>query len=337
MEVKQLQNKNEWEKFMEATKPHTFLHSWAWGECNEKMGNKIFRLGVFEGEQLLMAALIFKVQAKRGSFLFCPHGPIFQENTAKKEALAILTDHLRTLAKAEKCSFIRISPLLQNTPEHQAIFHDLKFREAPIHMHSELAWILDVTLSEEELLKSMRKTTRYSIKKAEKDGVEMIVSSNPEDIDIFWKVYAQTVDRQNFSPFSKNYLRTEFEIFQKDDNARFFFAKYQNEIVAAALIIFYKNSAFYHHGASTHPKVPAPYLLQWQIIKEAKKRGFQWYDFWGIAPEDKPKHPWAGLSLFKKGFGGSSTPYVHAKDLVLSPMYWISWLIETVRRIKRGL
>jgi hypothetical protein len=27
---------------------------------------------------------------------------------------------------------------------------------------------------------------------------------------------------------------------------------------------------------------------------------------------------------------------VHAQDLVVSPKYWITWGIETLRRIKRG-
>ena len=165
------------------------------------------------------------------------------------------------------------------------------------------------------------------------------MSSNPDDIELFWKVYKETVDRQNFTPFSKEYLRHELEIFGKDDQAMLFFAHYNNEIVATALIIFYGDSGFYHHGASIHkyPKITAPYLLQWAVIREAKRRGLKWYDFWGVVHDDQPKHPWAGLSLFKKGFGGSAREYVHAKDFCLSAKYWLSWMVETVRRKKRRL
>jgi lipid II:glycine glycyltransferase (peptidoglycan interpeptide bridge formation enzyme) len=36
-------------------------------------------------------------------------------------------------------------------------------------MHPEITWSLILNLSEEELLKNMRKTTRYLIRQAEKD------------------------------------------------------------------------------------------------------------------------------------------------------------------------
>lgn len=338
-EIKHIDSKQDWDSFMAQAKPQSFLHSWGWGEFNEKMKSKIFRFGVYQNGKFQMAAQILKITARRGSFLFCPHGPIFLTDTNKEEVLKVFVPFLQTMARQEKCSFIRISPLLHETSENKKLFKDLRFRESPIHMHSELAWILDVQPTEDELLMNMRKTTRYCIRKAEKDGVEIVVSDKSDDIELFWQVYKETVDRQNFTPFSKNYLKSEFEIFARDGGALFFFAKYNNEIVAAAMIIFYQGSAFYHHGASTHkyPKITAPYLLQWRVIQEAKKRGCRNYDFWGISPEDKPKHPWAGLSLFKKGFGGQSFPYVHAKDFILSPKYWASWSIETVRRMKRGV
>jgi len=98
--------------------------------------------------------------------------------------------------------------------------------------------------------------------------------------------------------------------------------------------------AFYHHGASqnTYPKIPTAYAVQWAAIREAKKRGIKLYNFWGIAPdENDKKHPWAGLTLFKKGFGGYRTNYLHAQDLPLSWKYWISWSIELIRRKMRNL
>ena len=190
-------------------------------------------------------------------------------------------------------------------------------------MHAaELVWILDVNQTEEQLLKGMRKTTRYLVRKAQTDGVEIIKSDKPEDLEIFNKIYEETARRQHFMPYSEKFLKMEFAAFsaglvnetsgmkenkkEKDEQsgASFFFAKYNDEIVSAAMILFSGESAFYHQGASSgkYPKIPAPHLLQWEIIREAKKRGLRYYNFWGIAPEDKPKHPWAGLSLFKKVF-----------------------------------
>ena len=53
-----------------------------------------------------------------------------------------------------------------------------------------------------------------------------------------------------------------------------FLCKYKRKVVVAAIIIFYGDCAYYHHSASSDEarEVPASYFLQWQIIKEAKKR-----------------------------------------------------------------
>ena len=110
--------------------------------------------------------------------------------------------------------------------------------------------------------------------------------------------------------------------------------------MASAFIIFWSNGGFYHHAALSpkYHKIPIAYLLQWEAIKEAKKRGCVFYDFWGyVNPKDNPKHPWYGPTLFKMGFGGYVARYVKTQDLILSPKYWLNYIIETARRIKRRL
>lgn len=336
-----------WDDFLSQTQPNTFLHSWQWGEFQQAMGERIWRLGIYENTQehegggangLIGIALIIKVQARRGNFLFCPHGPIGMK-TWKHDNMEALGAYMRTIAHAEKCSFVRFSPLMPKTPGNEELWRDVGFREAPIHMHPELAWLLDITPSTEALLTGMRKTTRYSIRKAEKDGVEIKRSTNPDDIDKFWEIYSATVDRQRFVPFSKKYLRAEFEIFAAKSKAVLLFGSYKGEVISTAYIIFEKWSGFYHHGASVqkYTNVPASQLVQWHAILEAKKRGCLRYNFWGIVPESAKNHPWAGLSTFKRGFGGYFEEYTHAKDLVLTSRYWINYLVENIRRRRRGL
>ena len=339
MEIKEIKSRDIWDKFHEENPTHSFLQSWNWGEFNEAMGHRVFRLGVFDGGELNGTALVIKIAARRGSFLFIPHGPVFQNSKFEIRNSEILISYLKNIAKAERCSFIRISPILQNTAENKKLFKKIGFRKAPIHMHAELMWLLDISKSEQELLRGMRKTTRYSINKAETDGVTIEKSEKMTDVEKFNEIYQATVNRQHFAPFSSDYLKKEFEAFSKDGKISLFFAKYQGEIVSAAMITYEKNEAFYHQGASNHkfPKITPSQLLQWEIIKDAKKRGCKVYNFWGISPDDKPNHPWHGLSLFKKGFGGNALELLPAQDLIISPKYWLNFVVEKIRKIKRGL
>src|SRR3989338_7099662 len=77
--IQQITTRETWDSFLIKVQPNTFLHSWHWGEFQQGTGEKVWRLGIYEGDALQGIALIIKVSARRGSFLFCPHGPIGME------------------------------------------------------------------------------------------------------------------------------------------------------------------------------------------------------------------------------------------------------------------
>jgi lipid II:glycine glycyltransferase (peptidoglycan interpeptide bridge formation enzyme) len=349
MEIREITNKEIWENFILGGKESklssspfatareceekSFLQSWNWGEFQKMTGNKIWRIGVFENSKLINLALIIKIKAKRGTFLFLPH-------LVLSEGLQILVNYLKALSREEKADFIRIAPILERSEENIEIFKKLGFREAPIHIHPEITWELDIIPSEEELFRQMRKTTRYLIRQAQKNPeVKIEQSTKLEDIEKFNNLYQETVDRHHFVPFSFDYLKNEFLAFQPNNEISIFFGKYRDEIVSSGIFIFWQNNGFYHHGASSlkHPKIPVSYLLLWEAIKEAKQRGCQKFNFWGISPESQKSHPWYGLTLFKMGFGGYKKEYLKTQDLPLSKKYWLNFLIEKLRKTKRGL
>jgi peptidoglycan pentaglycine glycine transferase (the first glycine) len=344
MTIRETGDRRIWDSFLsECGREKTFCQSWNWGEFNRKMGDKVWRFGIFDGEELIAVAQTLRIRARRGSFLLVPHGPVFNGD-ANEEAMKTFLDHLKVLGKKEKVVFIRFSPILERNEKNINLFEHLGCRTAPIHMHPELTWELDLTPSEDDLLRGMRKTTRYLVRQAEKDpDVSIVKSQSREDREVFKDLYRATADRHSFVPFSMKYLRSELEAFKDNNEILILSGKYKGEIVSSAMIIFTGNRGFYHQGASSlkYPKIPVSYLLQWEAIKEAKRRGCEVYNFWGIAPEDElektKNHPWAGLSLFKKGFGGYKMEYVKTQDYPLSMMYWLTYIFEELRKKKRNL
>lgn len=340
LEIKEIENKESWENFLAKCNEKTFLSSWNWGEFNRLLGNKIWRFGIFK-KNLVGVALVIKISAKRGTFLFLPHGPnIIENGKLKFEILNSLFKELKKLAKKENCSFIRIGPIWERKRENEEIFKNLGFKNAPIHIHPELTWELDISLSEEELLRGMRKTTRYLIRQATKNNeIEIEEKNDLEGIEIFNRLYQLTKERHDFVPFSFEYLKNEFLAFSKDNQVSVLLGKYRGETVSGGIFIFWQKIGFYHHGASSqkYPKIPVSYLLLWQAIKKAKERGCEKFNFWGIAPSKDQKHPWAGLSFFKMGFGGYKKEYLKTQDFPLSFRYWFSFIVEKIRKIKRRL
>jgi len=340
MQIKEITNKDTWEKFLDLIEEKTFLHSWNWGQFQEAIEEKIWRFGVYDKEKLVSVVLAVKIKAKRGTFLFIPHGPVVGKSVSKKEVLKVLLEELKKKAGEEKAHFIRIAPVWERNKNNIEAFKSLGFKKAPTHMHPEITWELDTSLSEEDLLMQMRKTTRYLTRQAKKNPeVKIVQSQKVEDVKLFNDLYQKVVKRHHFIPFSLNYLEKQLLIFKEDNQISIFLGKYKGEVIASSIVVFWGGIAFYHHGASSleHPKIPVSYLLQWEAIKEGKRRGCKTYNFWGIAPEDSSKdHPWAGLTLFKKGFGGHVKKYVKTQDFILSQKYWFNWTIEKIRNKKRG-
>jgi lipid II:glycine glycyltransferase (peptidoglycan interpeptide bridge formation enzyme) len=343
MEIKEVKNKQVWEEFLLSIQEKTFLQSWNWLEFNQKMNHQTYCLGVFDqSNNLIGSVLAVKIKAKRGSFLLIQHGPNIKQDQLKEKILIIILKELKKIAKQEKIDFIRIVPLWQKNKQNQDIFKKLGFIKSPMHASAyQSTWKLDISLSEQEILKNMRKTTRYLIRQAEKNqAIEILKSNKPEDVEIYDKLNQEIARKKQFTCFSFSFSLNEFNCLVKDDNILLFLGKYQDKIVAAALVVFWSNIGFYHQAAfsAKYHKIPISYLLQWQAIKEAKKRNCLFYDFWGyVDPKLKPKHPWAGPSLFKTGFGGQEYHYLETMDLPLSKKYWLIYVFEKLRKIKRGL
>ena len=329
----------EWTTFLHRVQPHSFLHSWEWGLFHEAQGHQVIRLGVESRGELVAIALAIRFQAKRGEYLLVPHGPIVSSEEVREESYRLLFMDLQRLARGFGSACLRVCPLQPQSESAQQWFRAFGFRPSPSHVHPELSWLLSLDPTEEQLMASMRKTSRAAVKKANEAHVKVRFSAEKADIDVFWSIYQTTVARQQFTPFSRAYLEKEFEIFSRDGKALICIASLQGEDISAAIIILDSQSAYYHHGASTQafPKIPASHALQWEIIRELKRRDCAQYNFWGVVHEYQTSHPWYGLSLFKRGFGGYEESYVHAHDLPLTWRYWPMALLEELRRRKRRL
>jgi len=114
-----------------------------------------------------------------------------------------------------------------------------------------------------------------------------------------------------------------------------------NQVIAANLFIGFGNTFTYLYGSSDYTKrdLMAPYLLQWEGIKLAKKLGYKYYDFFGITPKEKncisnKKHQYAGITRFKLGFGGKVKEDPGTFDVLLDKKkYFVYNLLRKVNRL----
>lgn len=331
-------SKDEWEGFLQTHQEANFLQSWYWGEFQKSIDKTVEYLGFYDSLTLVGVCLVVIEKAKRGTYLTVAGGPIL--DWSNQELIQSCFDSLKELARTHNASFIRVRPQLVENEISSAIFKKYGFSPAPMHLTADLTSQIDLNKTEDELMDAMRKTTRYEVRKAEKLGVTVTTSLNVDDIDEFYNLQLKTSQRQKFVPFSLKFLKEQFRIFAQNNNALLYRTYLDKTLLAEAFIIFYGQEATYHYGASTEEgrKVPGAYLLQWEAIKEAKRRGLTHYNLWGVAKPEQINHRFYGVSVFKRGFGGHDVAYVPAQDLIVDRLrYGLNYAIELGRKKMRRL
>ena len=345
MTISEATNQQEWDTFLSQQQFRPFLQSWTMGEVYKAVGQQPIRLEIRDKEELIGICQAIVVPARRGRHLAISYGPLinFQFSIFNFQLLA---DELKKIAKEHNCSFIRMSPLTPATNQLEIP----GAKPSPLHLLAEHIWYIPLTDSHDwklgtkhlepgTIFSNMRKNRRNLIRRAEKEGVIVERSKDPlGDLPLFLELHEETRKRHNFTPYTDAFFRAQVELFAARNECTLYIARYNNEVVATSVHMHMHGETSYHHGASTtkYPKIPASYLLQWTAIQDALERKDHVYNFWGIAPEGAKKHPFAGVTTFKTGFGGQLLELQHCMDIPVEPQYYVTRGFEFVRKWRRG-
>ena len=258
--------------------------------------------------------LAIKKKTPFGNYLYCPYGPVANDAKAFKLALSSLLDH----AKQHNCFFIRVEPFdanfTKNLPKNTKKTKDLNPKET---------WILNLDSDDDTLNSKLPSRLLRYYKSAEKKGITITRSHNPDDIKHLVDLQKALANQKHISTFSTDYLKTELA----QPFSTLYLVHYRNpetnqtEIVAAGLVFDDETIRYNLQGAQsdTGRKLHATGILTIQLIKDAKDKGLKAFDFWGIAPENAPKnHPWRGFTEFKKTFAGTQKDHAGTYDIVLN-------------------
>ncbi len=313
-------------KIMKTSSKQHFLQSDFWSEILRREGKKIIN---FSSSDLAMA--VFKNLPGSYTYCYLARGPIFFGNEEKRSSgVSAFLKESTSLSKTEKLVFVRIEPSFEDFLLIKEFAKSEKIKlQKTIDLQPQKTLIINLSKELGQLEKELSQKTRYNIRLAEKKGVVIVKGSHREFSD-FWRLMQMTGERDSFGIHNEAHYRNLIE--NGGDNLELWFAKFENQIIAAGIFCFFGDQATYLHGASDHNwrSLMAPQLLQWKIIQEAKQRGFLVYDFYGI---DEKK--WPGVTRFKKGFGGEIIEYPGTYDLVLRPSYY--YFYQNLRLLYRKI
>lgn len=322
----------EWEKLVAENPASGFMQSFFWARFNNLLGWPTYKIGVFDGKKLVGGAMVGKFKTDNNhNYLYIPEGPVIPYSASEAggffDGLIAEIDKIADLRGESLTSHLRIDARLTALP---AFFK--RFQKALINLEPLRTLMIDLSLSEEQILAQMKPKGRYNVKIAQRYGLKVISTDLRSGLSDFLKFYRETVDRKQFKGKGEKYFTDLVTAIDNPVNAKIFFVKDQNEILAAALVIFYGGMAKFLFGASSgsHRERMAPYLLHWGIICFAKKMGFQKYDFYGIVPDENDlEHSWWGFTAFKKKFGGDEVKYIGSYDFIYNHKLYKEYLKES--------
>lgn len=189
--------------------------------------------------------------------------------------------------------------------------------------------------TEDDILAGMNQLWRRNIKKAAKNGVE-VTTGTRADLAEFHRVYAETAERDHFTPRPLSYFERMWDALtaEEPDRLVLYLAHHEGDLVAATTMVRVGEHAWYSYGASTTAKrdVRGSNAIQWQMIRDALAAGATTYDLRGITETLDPADSHVGLIQFKVGTGGEAVEYLGEWDLPLNRLLHLGFTQYMRRR-----
>ena len=304
------------------------MQSWNWGEFRKSVGTHIERYGIYRNNTLVKAFQIsfHEVPVIKKYVGYLPKGP-FPD--------AELAEALKQIARDKNCIFIKTEPNIQVGDGKKVDSH---FKKAIKSLFTKYNFVLDLSPSEEELLKNMHQKTRYNIKVALKKGVQISIDNTEQSLKDYLKLYFETTRRQEYFGHNAHYHTKVYETFLKTGQVKFAIARFNNTPLTAWMLLLFRDKLYYPYGGSSHlhRDVMASNLVAWEAIRFGKAVGAREFDMWGaLGPDADPKDSWYGFHKFKMGYGGQLQEYLGSFDLVENaPLYYAFNSVDKFTKVK---
>lgn len=305
------------------SEPASFLQAPFYGAWQQRDGKTVVYFTAQNGDELAAAGLAVKYDAPGGiSFFYCPYGPVAKAWTP--ELLEAIREFFGPVCKRSGAAFVRLdSQGLADLPGVKPVANRLAVTAS---LQPRAEWLLDISGDQEAIWMGMHKHARYNVRLAERaDATLEFFAPAETPLDTFFSLMQTTAGRDSFSIQSRQYYEAVLQSVPKDSG---FVAicTIDGKPAAVALFAAYDGVMHYVFAGSSNDfrKIAPPYFVMWNAILEARKRGWHTLNFGGIADEVKGTHL-AGVTGFKKRFGGYEVGHPNPVDLVFKPLRYAAF------------
>lgn len=320
METVKINNAAEFDEFVWNHPKGHMMQTSSWGKVKKEWDWTGFICRDGEGRiKGVCGVLIRKIPMTPFKMMYAPRGPVCDLDD--RETVTELLRAVSEYGKKNKAYTFKIdTDTLATNTEYIDLLKSLgfTFKEHGAGFDTVQArYIFRLNVggkTEEEVMNSFHSKTRYNTRLAERKGVRIEIKGK-EACEDFHKLMLLTGERDNFATRSTEYFERIMDAF--GENARIYFAYFEDELLAGALNVHVGDKIWYVYGASSNSNrnLMPTYLVQWSMIKWAMEEGCNWYDFRGGYPDEN--NPLHGIYKFKKGFCQDYMEFMGEADLIM--------------------
>ena len=317
-----------WQALLGRVSSGDFLHDWTWAEVAAFDGQPQRRFVLEEdGELVALAAAQVRPMGLGTSFWYVPHGPILDYTVpSAPNRLTAMLEGLAGATREHGGMVVRLEPRVEADGAAAALFDGLA---TPVGQRLQVGQTRVVPLAEDELmLAAFDADTRWAVRRTIREGLDTRIVAESGDttaVDRLHDLVMATQRRAGFPLPALERYRTAWAALAGAGRACLVEGWWNDEILASGLLVVEGGQSFYLFAGSRRelagePKRYASYAVQWTMLREAQARGSRRHDLWGVAPAGAgPDHRWAGVGLFKRGFGGREVHWAGSWEIVVAP------------------
>ena len=346
MELLEEKDKQKYKEFLESHERCNFQQSLEWGNVKTNWIKEVILSKDGNGQIVGSLCVWIRKIPLIGNLMYSARGPVC--NIHDEKVIKDLTEGANSLAKKYKAFVLRIEPdILKTDDVFRNIItkngYEIKDDSKDFKDEIQPRFVFRLNIkgkTEDEIFKEFHSKTRYNIRLATKKGV-IVKEGTKEDLKEFHKIMVETGERDNFIIRSLSYFEKMYDELAPN-HMKLLLAYHEDKPIAGIIPIMYGNKVWYLYGASSnsHRNLMPNYLLQWTMIQEAIKDGYDMYDFRGVSGVVDENHPQYGLYRFKKGFNAEFTEfigeiYIAYKPLVYKFYKFAEKSFRTLRTLKK--
>jgi hypothetical protein len=168
---------------------------------------------------------------------------------------------------------------------------------------------LDISGDEGSILSGFKDSTRRNIRKAEKEGVKVVISDSLDAVKSFYSLNCKTRRMHGLPPQPLRFFEAVHKHVMGRGHGAVALAHYKGQAVAANVYFSFGDKVMYKYGASdkAYQHLRANNLVMWEAIRHFAAKGFLSLCLGRTEQENE------GLLQFKRGWGTKERPINYYK------------------------